>query len=157
VYSFELEFYKEVVPEDSKRAVSSRHAYFVIKKKQIEGYWPRLTKDSKKLTFLKTDFNKWKEEDESDDDKDVGGDFDMSNFGGMPGMGGMGGMGGMPGMGGMGGMAGLENMMKGGMGGMGGMPGMPGGMGGFDGMDDEDEGEEKGKDGDETEDKPDKD
>lgn len=29
-------------------------------------YWPRLTKDKAKLQFLKTDFDKWVDEDEQD-------------------------------------------------------------------------------------------
>ena len=43
------------------------------------------------MHWLKTDFDKWKDEDESEDEDQMGG------MGGMPGMGGMGGM---PGMGG---------------------------------------------------------
>ena len=31
-------------------------------------YWPRLLKDTKKVHWLKVDFNKWKDEDESDEE-----------------------------------------------------------------------------------------
>jgi len=51
-YEFELEFYKEIVPEESKKAVLPRHAQFVLKKKVTEGYWPRLTKDTKKVSSI---------------------------------------------------------------------------------------------------------
>lgn len=75
-------------------------------------YWPRLSKD-KKVSFIKTDFSKWVDEDEQDGEVLEKEDDDMG-MGGMPGMPGMGGMGGMPGMEGLGGMGG-------GMPGMGGM------------------------------------
>jgi len=45
-YQFELEFNKEVDPEQSKKAVTPRNICFVIYKKE-EGYWPKLTKGSK--------------------------------------------------------------------------------------------------------------
>lgn len=79
------------------------------------------------MNFIKTDFDRWVDEDEQDGveaDKGFGEEDDFS------GMGGMGGMGGMPGMGGMGGMGGMPGM--GGMGGMPGMGGMGGGPGGMD-------------------------
>lgn len=69
----------------------------VLRKKQLkEEYWPRLLKDNKKLHFLKTDFDKWVDEDEQDA-------MPEDDLGGMPGMGGMGGM---PGMGDMSSMLG---------------------------------------------------
>ena len=89
------------------------------KEKKLE-YWPRLTKD--KLPFVKTDFDKWVDEDEQDGAEKL----DDDGFDGMGGMPGMGGMGGMPGMGGIPGMGDFGSMMGGGMGGMG------GGMGGMD-------------------------
>ncbi|EIW86361.1 HSP20-like chaperone [Coniophora puteana RWD-64-598 SS2] len=113
-YAFSLDLFAEVVPEESKRSLSSRSFVVVLRKKEHTAeYWPRLTKEKLKLPFIKTDFSKWVDEDEQDDAEP---DEDLGGMGG--GMGDMGGMGGMPGMGGMGGMPG--------MGGMGGMPGMGG-------------------------------
>jgi len=135
-YEFNIDFYKEVVPEESVKRLTSRALVLNLRKKDLElEYWPRLTKI--KSPYIKTDFSKWVDEDEQEgtetalEDDDLG----MGGMGGMPGgMPGMGGMGGMPGMGGMGGMPGMGGMggMPG-MGGMGGMPGM-GGMGGIPGM-----------------------
>ena len=88
----------------------------MLRKKELkEEYWPRLTKDKSKLHFLKTDFDKWVDEDEQDavNDEDV--------------MGGMGGMGGADG-----GFGGIDFSKLGG--GAGGMPDMSalGGAGGDD-------------------------
>ncbi|KAJ3410588.1 hypothetical protein HDV05_003625 [Chytridiales sp. JEL 0842] len=108
-YEAKLELLKEIDPEESKQNISARSLYFVLaKKEKDQPYWPRLLKASGKPHFLKTDFSRWKDEDESDDEG-AGKDFDMSNFGGMGGMdmaSMMGGMGGMGGLGGMGGGAG---------------------------------------------------
>jgi len=69
VYEITVEFYSEVDPGLSKYAVLARNIPMVIKKKGDDsGYWPRLIKDSKKQHWLKTDFNKWKDEDDSDDE-----------------------------------------------------------------------------------------
>ena len=121
-HEVKMEFLKEIDPEKSKYAVRDRVIEFALEKKDGSGpYWERLLKDKTKQHWLRVDFNKWRDEDESDDEAGGGKDLEqmMSQMGGL---GGMGGMGGMPGMGGMGGMPG--------MGGMGGMPGM-GGMGGM--------------------------
>lgn len=36
-------------------------------------YWPTLTSDKKKHHWLKSDFNKWKDEDDSEDEMGTGG------------------------------------------------------------------------------------
>ncbi|GJE87849.1 co-chaperone p23 family protein [Phanerochaete sordida] len=124
-YEFNLEFFAEVDPENSKSNLTSRAFTLVLRKKEKQAdYWQRLTKEKIKTPYIKTDFSKWVDEDEQDGDAAAADDdMDMGGMGGMPGMGGMGGM---PGMGGMGGMPGMGGM--GGMPGMGGMGGMPGGM-----------------------------
>merc|ERR1712012_1385526 len=102
-----INFFKDT--EKSKYAVRDRVIEFALEKKDSGPYWKRLVKEEQKQHWLKVDFNKWKDEDESDDE--AGGGQDLEEM-----MRQMGGLGGMPG--GMGGMPG----------GMGGMPGMPGGM-----------------------------
>jgi len=103
-YAATLNLFKEIDTEKSKFAVRPRQIDFVLAKKEAGPFWDRLLKEKDKRQWLKVDWNKWKDEDEVDED-DAG--FDMSGMSGMPGMGGM------PGMPGMG------------------MPGMPG-MGNFD-------------------------
>jgi cytosolic prostaglandin-E synthase len=78
---------------------------FILKKQEKGPYWPRLLKDTKKVHWLKADWNKWKDEDD-EEEEDVGGqgnDFDsmFKQMGGLGGLGGAGGFGG-PGFGGPG-------------------------------------------------------
>jgi len=124
-YELTANLFGEINPEESKYVVRARNIEFVlIKANQEEPFWPRLLKDKGKNHWLKIDFARWKDEDDSGDEAAPagpggapgGGDFEemmrqMGGLGGggMPGMGGMGGMGGMPGMGGMG-MPGMDGM-----------------------------------------------
>jgi len=87
-YHLALEFYAEIDPAESKVSHTARDVEMKLAKKELDQeYWPRLLKDSKKVHFLKTDFDKWVDEDEQDE----AADDDFSNFGGMGGMPGMGG------------------------------------------------------------------
>ncbi|CRK12994.1 hypothetical protein BN1723_017321, partial [Verticillium longisporum] len=106
-FHLDLELYGEIDTEESKVNHTGKNIELKLQKKELkEEYWPRLLKESKKVHFLKTNFDKWVDEDEQEEAPEE----DFSQFGGMggmPGMGGMEGMGGMPGMGGMGGMPGM--------------------------------------------------
>ncbi|RYP65668.1 hypothetical protein DL769_006247 [Monosporascus sp. CRB-8-3] len=87
-YHVELELYAEIDPENSKVNHTARNVELKLRKKELkEEYWPRLLKEAKKLQFLKTDFDKWVDEDEQNEAPDD----DFSQFGGMGGMPGMGG------------------------------------------------------------------
>lgn len=58
-YAVDLEFYAEIDAKESKIHHTSRNIELVLRKKELkEEYWPRLLKESKKLHFLKTDFDK---------------------------------------------------------------------------------------------------
>lgn len=93
-YDLHIEFYDEIDPQESKYTHTDRHTVAVLRKaKKQEEYWPRLTKDKKKYFYIRTDFDKWVDEDEQDDASvdDMGlpgldGDFDMGGMGGMGGM-----------------------------------------------------------------------
>ena len=113
VYELNMKLLKEIDPEKTKYQVRDRCIEFALEKVEEGPYWERLLEEKTKQHWLKVDFGKWKDEDDSDAEAG-GGDLEdmMANMGGLGG--GMGGMGGMPGMGGMGGMPGM-----GGMGGMG--------------------------------------
>ena len=134
-YEVTLGFLHEIDDQSSetKWQVKPRHVSFFLKKKTDE-WWSRLLENAQiQKSKVKTDFDKWKDEDEgADEDFKLGGDFE--------GLGGMGGMGGMPGMGGMGGMPGMggfdmESLMKQ-------MQANGGGMPGMGDMDDDDEGDD---------------
>jgi len=90
-YDFTLEFFKEIDPEKSKYATLLRHIPMVIVKKESGGpYWPRLLKDTTKVHWLKTDFEKWRDEDDSDVDESKDAAFEdmMSKMGDYNGLGG---------------------------------------------------------------------
>jgi len=85
-----LEFFKEIDPDSSKYNTTGRGVIFVIfKKKDCGGFWPRLLKDPKKVHYLKTDFDKWRDEDDSDADTqdDFNLDEMMQSMGGLQGAG----------------------------------------------------------------------
>ncbi|XP_015912861.1 prostaglandin E synthase 3 isoform X1 [Parasteatoda tepidariorum] len=81
-YEVSLDFMKEIKPEDSKHAVRDRAIEFVLIKAE-DGFWKRLLKEDKKFHWLKVDFNKWKDEDDSEDEPE-GTDFEemMRKMGG---------------------------------------------------------------------------
>lgn len=95
-YHVELQLYGEIDTENSKTHHTSRGVEFVLRKKELKSeYWPRLLKESKRVHFLKTDFDKWVDEDEQD------GAVEEDPIGGMGGVEGMGGLGGDGGFGGL--------------------------------------------------------
>ncbi|KAJ5458122.1 hypothetical protein N7475_009510 [Penicillium sp. IBT 31633x] len=134
-YSVSLDLFGEIDPENSKVNHNDREVELVLRKKELkEEFWPRLLESKQKMHFLKTDFDKWVDEDEQDE---AGEDDYANNFGGFGGedptggAGGAGGLGnidfsklgGMPGMGGMG-AGGMPDLSA-----LAGMGGMPGGQG----------------------------
>jgi hypothetical protein len=128
-YQLDLEFYAEIDPAESKINHTAKNIEIKLQKKELkEEYWPRLLKEKTRSHFLKTDFDKWVDEDEQNEAPEE----DMSQFGGAGA-----GMGGMPGMGGD--FGGIDFSKLGG--GAGGMPDLSAlqGMGGMGEDDDEEE------------------
>ncbi|KIM78150.1 hypothetical protein PILCRDRAFT_75808 [Piloderma croceum F 1598] len=67
-YSFNLDLYEDVIPEESIQQLTSRSFVIILLKKNKNiSYWPRLSKQKEKLPFVKTDFNRWIDEDEQND------------------------------------------------------------------------------------------
>ena len=67
-YELKLEFYDEIDTAETKVNHTNKNIQFVLRKKALkEEFWPRLLKDAKKVHFLKTDFDKWVDEDEQDE------------------------------------------------------------------------------------------
>ncbi|RGP72698.1 hsp90 binding co-chaperone sba1 [Fusarium longipes] len=125
-YHVELEFWGEVDPAESKINHTAKNVEIKLQKKELKDeYWPRLLKDSKRVHFLKTDFDKWVDEDEQNEAPED----DFSQFGGMGG-----GMPDMSGMGGMGGDFGGIDFSK-----LGGGAGFPGAEGAGDELDDDED------------------
>ncbi|KAF9118508.1 hypothetical protein BGX30_004528 [Mortierella sp. GBA39] len=80
-YHVSLEFNKPIVPETSTTKATARNIFFILNKKE-DDWWPRLNKGSK-LNFVKTDFARWKDEDEEDDEPEQNEAADMGGMGGM--------------------------------------------------------------------------
>lgn len=64
-YSFALEFFLKVDPKISQYRLMDREIEFNLKKNS-EQWWPRLTAENKKPAWLKTDFDKFKSEDDDE-------------------------------------------------------------------------------------------
>lgn len=94
-YEVTIPLYKEIDPEKSKSFNRGRCIEVLLAKANPEeSYWPALTSDKQKHHWLKCDFNKWQDEDESGDEgvggMGGGGDFEemMRQMGGLGGAGG---------------------------------------------------------------------
>lgn len=67
-----IPLYDAVIPESSGFVNKGRCIEMILRKEKKDApYWPSLTKDKKKPHYLKVDFNKWKDE---DDEEENGGD-----------------------------------------------------------------------------------
>lgn len=87
-YHVSLDLFGDIDPENSKVNHTDRELELVLRKKELKDeYWPRLLKTDKKAHFLKTDFDKWVDEDEQDEALDE--DY-ANNFGGFGEEGGLG-------------------------------------------------------------------
>lgn len=115
-YELALNLYAEIEPENTKQRHTDFNLYFVLQKKEDKAeYWPRLSSEKGKLHNVRTDFDKWVDEDEQDEKAELP---DMNGMGGMGGMGGAGGPDLASMMGGAG-MQGLDFSKLAGMGGAG--------------------------------------
>lgn len=63
-YEISLEFFEKIKADESKFIVRDRGTEFVLYKEESK-WWPRLLKENNKYHWLKVDFNKWKDEDDS--------------------------------------------------------------------------------------------
>jgi len=87
-YAVDLELLHEIDASKSKFVVGKRNVEFLLHKKETGAFWERLLKTAGKHWYVKADWNKWKDEDEADEEFDTS-NFNMGDLGGM--MGGMGG------------------------------------------------------------------
>jgi len=108
-FAVDLELYAEIDVDNSTKHLSARGVDLILRKKEFKTeFWPRLLKESKKAHYLRTDFDKWVDEDEQEDETSgfsdmpgagaqFGGGEDSGGFGGID-FSKLGGMGGMEGM-----------------------------------------------------------
>lgn len=83
-YSNSIEWYKEINVEDSGYQIKGRSIDCLLYKKDLKNmsYWPRITKNKEKLRWLSVDFNRWRDEDDSEDESpdNFNQDFDFSKL-----------------------------------------------------------------------------
>jgi prostaglandin-E synthase len=91
VYELDLNLYDEIDVDDVKEHRTDRTLRLLIAKKEEGPFWPRLLKEAGKVSYIKTDFDRWVDEDEEDEAPGMADGFDMSQFANMMGGGGMGG------------------------------------------------------------------
>ena len=68
-YHLVIEFFLPVDKSESNYEIKDREIRINLKKKEPD-WWPRLLYQQQKLPWLKIDFDRWKEEGESEDDDD---------------------------------------------------------------------------------------
>ncbi|KOC68824.1 Uncharacterized protein WH47_10812, partial [Habropoda laboriosa] len=89
MHELTINLYEEINPILTQQKLRGRTLELILTRKKSGPYWPRLTKEKTKAHWLKSDFNKWKDEDDSDDDADTKGGSDLEEM--MRQMGGLGG------------------------------------------------------------------
>uniref|UniRef100_A0A2A4JVI8 CS domain-containing protein n=1 Tax=Heliothis virescens TaxID=7102 RepID=A0A2A4JVI8_HELVI len=74
VHEVTIPLYDAVIPETSAFVNKGRCIEMILRKEKKDSpYWPSLTKDKKKPHYLKVDFNKWKDEDDEDENGEMPG------------------------------------------------------------------------------------
>lgn len=69
-YELDLEFLNPINTRDSKISIGSRSIFVMVMKTEEGPHWPRLLKvKGKAPIWLKTDFNKWVDEDDEDEEE----------------------------------------------------------------------------------------
>lgn len=63
-----INLYGEIDPEKTVQSLKGRNIELVLTKKNEGPFWPRLTKENQKHHWLKSDFNKWVDEDDSEEE-----------------------------------------------------------------------------------------
>ena len=71
MHEITINLYNKIVPNKTVQSLRGRTIELVLPKETDAPYWPRLTKEKTKAHWLKTDFNKWKDEVYSDDDSNM--------------------------------------------------------------------------------------
>ncbi|EYC15162.1 hypothetical protein Y032_0038g3663 [Ancylostoma ceylanicum] len=84
VFETTMEFFDEINGEGMKRTPTNTRVIELTIPKKESKWWPRLLKEKGKVHWLKVDFDKWKDEDDSgaEDGMPFGGDggFDLNSY-----------------------------------------------------------------------------
>ncbi|XP_063613121.1 prostaglandin E synthase 3-like [Penaeus indicus] len=68
-YEYTYNLYKDIDTDKSRSFVRDRNIELILVKKEEGPYWPHLLKEKTKQHWLKVDFSRWKDEDDSDDEE----------------------------------------------------------------------------------------
>jgi len=80
-YGFDLALFAAVSLDESKWNTKGRNIILnIVKANKEEAYWPRLTKDKIKNSHIQADWAKWVDEDEEDEAKPLGEDWNEDNM-----------------------------------------------------------------------------
>lgn len=81
VYGFDLTLFDAVNLEESKWNTKGRNIILnIVKANTDASYWPRLTKEKIKNSHIQADWAKWVDEDEEDEAKPLGEDWNEDNM-----------------------------------------------------------------------------
>lgn len=76
----EIDLYAKVKVDECKYQQTPRLIKCLLTRAEPGAYWPRLTKEKQRIHWLKVDFSKWKDEDDSDTEDKNEQDFDMNKM-----------------------------------------------------------------------------
>lgn len=76
----DLDLYGKVIPEKCVYQQFGRVIKCLLMRAEEGSYWPRLSKEKQRIHWLKVDFARWKDEDDSDTEDKLDQDFDMNKM-----------------------------------------------------------------------------
>ena len=80
-YGFDIALFAGVSVDESKWNTKGRNIIMnVVKANKDDSYWPRLTKDKVKNSHIQSDWAKWVDEDEEEEAKPLGEDWNEDNM-----------------------------------------------------------------------------
>lgn len=66
-YHLHIDLFKPIVTTNVHKTITGSHVALILQKVSIgEEFWPRLTKEKIKYPYIRTDFDKWVDEDEQE-------------------------------------------------------------------------------------------
>lgn len=74
-----INLFAEIDVNKTVTNIKDRVIELILFKKQSAPYWPRLTKEKTKVHWLKSDFNKWEDEDDTDDELKSSGNMNFED------------------------------------------------------------------------------
>merc|ERR1712212_1199302 len=79
-YRNEIDLFGKVKPADCGYQIFGRCIKCLMPRQEIGEYWPRLTKEKRKIHWLKVDFSRWRDEDDDEGEDKLDSDFDMNKM-----------------------------------------------------------------------------